>query len=160
MSCINIVIMMFFLFLFCAVSMSSSPTWKAPLLSKTQESLERIRYYCSVRHQNNATSEICNEKGSIRIFLSAFMISLHHGCVFLFPYDEVQRDLISLSARLVERLESVALSLLEHQTFNCVPFELTRDFLPLLANFISHSWAWNIPDKARLERSIQEELVK
>ena len=101
------------------------------------------------------------EKGSIRVLLSAFMISLHHGCVFLPPpYDSVQRDLISNSASLVERLERIALYLLEHQTFNRVPFELTCDFLPLLANFIDRFWAWSIPDKARLERSIQEELVE
>ena len=110
---------------------------------------------------DESMSEVyCEKRGSIRVLLSAFMISLHHGCVFLSPYDKVQRDLIRDSVCLVERLERVALSLLEHQTFNRVPFELTCDFLPLLANFINHFWEWSIPDKARIERSIQEELVE
>jgi len=137
-------------------------------MKNAKKFVRRICHYCSVRHPNyvdedTTMSEMIynEEKGSIRVLLSAFMISLHHGCVFLPPpYDSVQRDLISKSASLVERLERVALYLLEHQTFNRIPFELTCDFLPLLANFIGRFWAWSIPDKARLERSIQEELVE
>ncbi len=127
-----------------------------PVVDVVKKFMGRLHRHASARHKNSKRDI---DRKMVGVMLAAYLIVYHPGCVFDPQLGDAERDLIDLSRRLVERVEWIALCVLESGSFHGVSHELTANALPLLDDFFERFWLWRIHDREKLKPRIKEALI-
>lgn len=130
-----------------------------PVIEVSKACLQRIHLLCTFRH-GSPSKALTPENVNVRVFLAGFMISYRPTHVFE-SMGALENALVEAATPLLVTFQKICDCILNSpsRSFQDVPHELTKDFVPMLFEYLQRFKAWKGPDEAKLTCRIKHALI-
>lgn len=120
---------------------------KKSIISASKKCLQRIYQLCIYRHGSFESYDI-SENINVNIFLGSFMIIYHPTNVFE-NMDTLEKQLFEYTNKMLKTFQNICniIHTSSNHCFQDVPYELSKDFLTMLFEYIKCFKAWKTPNE-------------
>lgn len=127
------------------------------IVSLSKRCLQRIHLLCTFRH-GSPSKALTPENVNVKVFLAGLMIAYRSTHVFE-SIGTLEQALLEVAIPLHTTFQNICNTIAIKHSFQDVPHELSKNFVPLLFEYLKRFKAWKVPDEAKLICRIKHALI-